>query len=466
MSTDGPTSAQRPPRGGGPPAGESPLGRWVGVLVVIGLVAFFIIRAPTDPPPEGEGGAGGVAPAVEPPRPPRCVAGEGTFRVGEGPAVSEGEGGAGGDDEPERFAPFSVEIGRGARVAEGWAVGIKRDLKTDEGMGTFAEVVVLDDAATKGRVVRLGRTRGDLDAPLVVAAEKGWVVAMLEPNAAGLSIRLVRNDADGIHWGAEIEQGRDESLAYDLAIGERVGVVTWDEVVDDGERAVVMLATVATESLEGGERAVPVSGADVDAELPRLVARPGGFWLAYVARARGDEDGAPRDPRATEGRFAAERIVPSWVELLPLNEEGGVEGEPRAVTARTGHVQAFDMGPGRDGGAVIAWRDDDTPSGAQGGAVTVMSVGASGVGQEQPVTSDDVGAGVPSLVGGFVILPDGRGHILAAPVAPDAELGGEIRREDAFGIGQVLAASGDRFLVARPSGKAADFAVVTCSRAP
>ena len=82
------------------------------------------------------------------------------------------------------------------------------------------------------------------------------------------------------------------------------------------------------------------------------------------------------------------------------------------------------------------------------------------------MTSDDVGAGVPSLVGGFVILPDGRGHILAAPVAPDAELGGEIRREDAFGIGQVLAASGDRFLVARPSGKAADFAVVTCSRAP
>ena len=464
MSTSGPTSAQRRPQGGRRPPKESAVGRWLGVLAVIGLVAFFMIRAPTDPPPLGEGGAGGEAPIGEPPPRPRCKAAEGTFRVGDGPDASEGAGDAGGA-EPERFAPFSVEIGRGARTASGWVVGIKRDVKTDDGVGTFAEVVVLDDGASKGRVVRLGRTRGDLDAPLVVAARGGWVAAMLEPNASGLSTRLVRTDGEGLHWGAEIEQGRDESLAHDLAIGERVGVVTWDDVVGDGERAVVMVATVATESLEGGERAVAVSGDDVDAELPRLVRRPGGFWLAYVARSRSD-DGEPRDPRATEGRFAAERIVPSWIELLPLDEDGNAQGEPRPVTARTGHVLAFDMGVGRDGGVVIALRDDDTPSGAQGGTVTAMFVGASGVGQEQPITSEEVGAGVPNLVGGFVTLPDGLGHVLAAPIAPDAELGGELRREDAFGIGPVLAADGDRLLVARPSGKAADFAVVTCSREP
>lgn len=465
MSTSGPTSAARRPPSGGPPPRDSAAGRWIGILAVIGLVAFFIIRAPTDPPPLGAGGGGGDLPAAEPPPPPRCKAAQGSFRVGEAPAAPEGEGGAGGA-EPEPFAPFAVEIGRGARIASGWAVGIKRDLKTDEGMGTFAEIVALDDAASAGRVIRLGRTRGDLDAPLVVAAEGGWVAAMLEPNASSLSTRLVRSDGDGLHWGAEIEQGRDESLAYDVAIGERVGVVTWDDVVDDGERAVVMLATVATESLEGGERAVPVSGEDVDADLPRLARRPGGFWLAYVARGRGDDAGEPSDPRATEGRFAAERIVPSWIELLPLDENGEVEGEPRAVTARTGHVLAFDMGAGADGGVVIAWRDDDTPSGAQGGTVTAMFVGASGVGQEQPLASEEVGAGVPNLVGGYVTLPDGLGHVLAAPLAPDAELGGELRREDAFGIGQVLAADGDRLLVARPNGKAADFAVVTCSRGP
>ena len=226
-----------------------------------------------------------------------------------------------------------------------------------------------------------------------------------------------------------------------------------------------MLATVATESLEGGERAVAVSGEGVDAELPRLVKRPGGFWLAYVARSRGEEE-EPRDPRATEGRFAAERIVPSWIELLPLDDDGNVQGEPRAVTARTDHVLAFDMGVGQDGGVVIAWRDDDTPSGAHGGTVTAMFVGASGVGQEQPVGSEEVGAGVPNLVGGFIALPDGLGHVMVAPMALDAELAGELRREDAFGIGQVLAADGDRLLVARPNGKAADFAVVTCSRAP
>ena len=47
------------------------MGRFVGVLAVIGLVAFFIIRAPTDPPPLGEGGAGGAEPESDPPPPPR-----------------------------------------------------------------------------------------------------------------------------------------------------------------------------------------------------------------------------------------------------------------------------------------------------------------------------------------------------------------------------------------------------------
>jgi hypothetical protein len=456
MSARRPTPARiapRPTRGGG---GNGL--RIVVTIVVIGLVVFFAWRAPNDPPPPSLAQGGGEPFDAGPVEVPICRAQGGKpFVVGEAAAAVPGEEGA----EPERFAPFSVELGRGTRVDDGFVVGIKRDLETDAGRGTFAEVVLLDAEAQNGRLMRLGRIRGDLDAPLVVPSASGWVAAFVEPLPRSLALKLVRPDGDGLHWGAEIEQGQDESLAFDVAMGARVGVVTWDDLTDRGERGVVMLATVALESLEGGEKARSASRDGVDADLPRVQVRPGGFWLAYVARV--PVDGEPPD---VEGQFRAERIVPSWIELLPLDEDGTPQSEPRAVTPRDGHVLAYDLDVGRDGGAILAWRDDDTPSGAHGGKVTAMLVTASGAGQMQPVTEDDVGAGVPTLLGGLLAMPDGRGHVLAAPISPDAELLGPLIREDAFGIGQILASRGDAYLVARPLGKAAEFALVRCAQAP
>jgi len=441
MATNDAQSEQRPASrrkpaltGGSSPASSSTATRVLVALAIVALVGFFIVRAPTDPPLPAAAADAGVdgSPAVA--APDRCKPhgpAEG-FRIGEA-----GPGAAGGSsaDQQEalRLAPFAVEIGGATRFSGGFAVGVKHP----------------------------GRD-GLRSAVAFVAADSSLVVGLLEPNASGLSVRLGRIVGDELSWGAELSQGRDESLAYDMELGAEVVVVAWDDVVEEPARSVIVLATVTSASLEGGEAAKVVSSAGTDAEQPRVVKRAGGFWLAYVARAAVDEEDRPDEPDS--GRYAAERIAPTWIELLPLDERGAPAGQPRAVTDKRGHVLAFDMEVGHDGGAIIAWRDDDTPSGAHGGRVTSMHVSASGAGQTQTVADEHVGSGVPNLLPGWIAVPTDEGRLALAPMEDDGQLRGEPRVEQVLGIGQVLAAgSAGVLLLARPSGKAMDLMTVMCA---
>jgi hypothetical protein len=430
----------------------------------VAVVAYFLVRAPLDPPVPG-GGEGGAlddlglpADAAPPPPPPRCRA----LEEGAGYELGEVKGATAEEEDPyDGLEPFGVELGRGAATATGFAIGVRRD--EAGGKGTFASVLTLDEAAAQGKLVALGRSRGDVDAPLVVAAEDGWVTAVLEPDAGGMSLRLARWAKGALEAGAELAQGDDESMAYDLALGGEVAVVVWDDVADKGDRGTIVLAAVTLDELEGGEDARVVSRAAVDADTPRLVVRPGGFWLAYVARKVIEGDDADR--ALPEGRYAAERIDPSWIEAVPLDAKGAAVGEPRPVTPEEGHVLAYDIDAAADGAAVLAWRDDDTPSGGQGGRVTTALLTLSGVGHTQLIADEEgVGMGVPTLVGGWLLLPDDRGGARLGPIAPDGQLLGELREEPAIGVGQILAAGARGLLVARPAGKGVKLGAVVCDR--
>ena len=447
---------------GGPvgPPPTSGLTRLVVVVVIVGIVTFFMFRAPVDPPvPESGADPSALAPAASASAPPpRCRPGKGGYRLGEAPADADPDAG------PQRLAPFAVEVSRGVVVKDGFAVGVKHTAES----GVFSAVALVDQGAQKGELVALARSRGDMDAPLVANYDDSWVAATLEPNASGLSLRLAKHaGGSDVAWGAEIAQGRDESLAYDMAFGERVGVVVWDDVTEDGSRSMIMLATVAKESLEGGERALAVSSKDVDAEIPRVALRDGGFWVAWVARVR---ERKPPEDDPDAGRYAAESIAKSWIELAALDEDGAMVAAPRAVTDKDGHVLAFDLDRTANGAALLAWRDDDTPSGAQGGKVTAAAIGLSGGGTSQLIAEDNVGAGVPNLLAGWLALSTGRGGIRVAPIEPAGELTGELIIEPAFGIGQVLAAhlssaaEQDTLLIAKPDGKSVELHTVNCQR--
>ncbi len=444
----------------------------VVVLVVVAVVGFFVVRPPRDPRFADEASADQASAttgsAAADTMSPRCSAAVGgPYWVGERSAQ-----GADGGAEEARLDPFAVELGRAVGLAGGgFAVGVKRVVKganKSAAAATEAAVALLGPTLASNRLVRLGRSRADMPAPVLAGGAEGWVAALLEPNAAGLSLRLVRDEAGKLVWGGDWPQGRDESLAHDIAVA-KTGVAVWDEVDDEGQRSGVMLAVFDVHTLKERRPPILVSGEKVDADVPRVLSRPGGFWLAYVARDvlsmpdKPDDVALGRSPK--QERFAAEKIDPSWIELIPLDETGKPSGTAQAITARGGHVLAFDLERGKDGGAIVAWRDDDKPSGAGGGRVHVSLVSVSGAAQSQLVAEQDVGSGVPNLLSGWIALPDARGRARLAPLGADGVLRGMLVREPLLGVGQALAAAADQVLIARPAGKAVSLSLIRCAAA-
>ena len=463
---------ERKARGGPAPRSRfAAVAPFVAVTLAIAGAVFALTRPFDDRlPDEGEGGGGGAAATTA--RAPRCsaLAEAPALRVGDAGRAAEPAAGAGGDhggppdpDPPasddEGLEPFAAEVGPGTSWAGGFAAGVTHDTRA----GTVAEIALVGDDGAAGQLVDLGRVRGDLDAPSVTALSDGLLVGLLEPNAGGYALRLATYRGSKLTWGPELQQGRDESLAFDLAASGGSAVAVWDDVRDD--RGAIVLATLDPETLEPRREPRVVSSSDVDAELPRVVVRPGGFWLAYLARPRmesGVDAGAgDYDPENAE-RFAAESIAHGWIEILPLGHDGLPSGEPRAVTPRGGYALAFDLAGDSGGAAVVAYRDDDTPTGSDGGRLALVEVVLGGAGQPAVVLEEGLGSGAPGLFDHFVVATDARGGTLVGWRSEGAATAADFSLEPSLARSEVLAARAERLFAARPVGKALELFVVGC----
>ncbi len=440
------------------PSSANAAPRWLKPLAITAafaiVIGFFVV---TKPPEVGLTADAGLDAEVQDGAPleprPRCAirSGHRGLLVGtnEARVVDPTEG---------QLEPFAVELGRGTSWAEGHAVGARQQGR--------ALAALVDPASGAGRLVELGPVRGDWGAPLLAGAGDLLVVGLLEPNAAGAELRLGRIAAPQVKWRAQLDQGYDESLAFDVALGEGVAVVVWDDVTKDDKRSRVKLAALGLPELETMREPRAVSPPPADAELPRVASRPGGFWLAYLVRAEPAEAERDSNPDEDDGgaswRYPAEAIAPSWLEVALLARDGTVEGAPQTITPADGHVQAFDVERGAEGSLIVAWRDDDTPSGAQGGQVRLRVVRAGGPGPTTVIAETDVGAGVPNLLPGWLAISMADGGLRLAPLGPNGELGGDLRTEPALGRGQLLAARQGSLLLAKPYGRAADLVTVDC----
>lgn len=460
----------------------------LGLAGLLVGVRLFLGPDPSSGPQPQPSGAGSSAPsaALDPEAPPpveippRCAdIATDAFVIGEAPAPrpkpAPSDVGASPLPEPEDdlddpLAPFAVSLGRGAVFAGGFAVGALRDA---EG-GSVAQVATLGFDGKNPELVRLARSRGDLEPPVVAGAGSSVLAVMLEPNAAGRAIKIAKVEGGSVTWGAELAEGRDESLAMDLAASGDRAVLVWDDVPKDGKRSVVMLASFDTATLRSTTRPRPVSPPSVDADLPRIVARPGGYWMAYAAQAAGEQgkDKSKANPpkakkkptNEVDEERGGEAIANRWVELIPLDEAGAPAGSPRAVTPKDGHVLAYDVELGADGSALVAFRDDDTPIGSSGGRVGLVAVGLGGSGEARIVAEEGVGAGVPELLPGWLTVASLSGPLRLAPVTGAGELFGPLAPEASFGVGgEVLAATREALLVARPAGRAMKLSITKCS---
>lgn len=462
-------------------------------IALLGGVGWLVSRAVEEPDPSelaapalpGQLPLETSASAAPPPPAarPRCspVAPDETFVVGEAPtktpaATVDTPPGIPGLDAPVveedlGASPFAVILGRGAVTTDGFALGALRD---GEG-GTLATVVSLGKDGRGGRVVRLARSRGDVEPPIVASAPDGsLLVALLEPNAGGRALRLARVVGKDVTWGAELKQGRDESLAIDLAASGARALVAWDEPDGDVTRIAVAAFPAADPSVATAPRTITAK--TTEAESPRLVPRPGGFWLAYVARGGvtqklvlPKDEVDPVDDDEIDEERGGERIETSWVEIVPLDENGAPGGAPARVTPREGTVLGFDLAPGADGGAVLAWRDDASPTGGGGGTVQVAYVGPGGVGALRPLADEDVDDGVPDLLGlssgsgGWIAISSLKGSQAIGRIDDRATVLGAVGSEPSLGRGEAVAAAGDHLLLATPEGRAVRLRVVACS---
>jgi hypothetical protein len=220
------------------------------------------------------------------------------------------------------------------------------------------------------------------------------------------------------------------------------------------------------------------------------VTRPGGFWLAWLTRAEPDVAKKPRTNPVPPGRPAPAASASSGgsgdqddavlhvgrrtLQIVPLDGNGTPTGAPRAVTPPAAHVLIYDMAPAADGGALLAWRDDDTAPGTEGGAVELAHVAIGGAIDRQRLEDDQSGGGVPSLVvdhdpkpragahGSWLALGSTSDAIRLAAIAPDGRPLGELVADPLLESAEPLAVHEGKLFVARARGMAVELGVIRC----
>src|SRR5690606_32931263 len=136
-------------------------------------------------------------------------------------------------------------------------------------------------------------------------------------------------------------------------------------------------------------------------EAPALIPRPDGFWLAWISRALAQpKKPAPKtggkkpdDKAADAGPPADDPVVDlghRWLRIAPLDENNALAGEPHDVTPRDTHVLVFDLAPLPGSGALLAWRDDHSTPGIEGGAVHVARIAPGGSIERSAIEDDKV----------------------------------------------------------------------------
>jgi hypothetical protein len=451
-------------------------------------------RAPVSDDLDAEASAALPSAALSAALPPRCAEFE------RGALFTLGDTGSGAEED-DGGLPFAVELGSGAAYAQGFVVAA---LKAKDG-GTAALLALLGPDAGSGRVLELGQVHGGAAAPRVAA--KGEVIVAVVPDgdASGQRLRLalVRDpeNSPSVVWGAQIHEGRDDSSELDLAIGpEGRALVVWDEWDSKTDRGTIQAASfsvadpsnatparsIAPPSAQGGERAnkrpsVPGGAkrkaAQANAETPRLAERPGGFWLGFVevgavgaAQAGGKRGSRDADPDEIAGSvmdLGSRRLF-----VAPLDANGSPIAAPVRVSPEHQHVLVYDIAALPDGSVLVAWRNDDTSPGVEGGAVHLARVASDGSVTRLPTDTADVGSGVPALVVSHGHGSEWRGWLTVAGVADATSLAalgrdGRLREKlegDAYvKTAEPIAAHGDVLLLARPRGLSMELGTARCA---
>jgi hypothetical protein len=305
----------------------------------------------------------------------------------------------------------SFEVGEGIATNDGFAVGLLRK----DGDQTLGSIAVVDRAL--GGVVFVDVAAPYADAPpprpFLVGSDLYAAffarAATLSPASAKLprELSIYRLAGGKGVRVVDVPEQRDDSLAFDVASGPSGAALAWDEDAIGNERGDVKLAILSADAKAiAASRIVSPDGSD--AELPRIVARPGGFWIVWVASRLENPDAGLEPGQAIE-RPAEERRF-KWLELQLVDDHGAPVGPTKRLTPQTGRVALFDLAARADAPDVldIVARDDDQSNETVGGRILRITVTGDKADPPIGIVGDGVGRGVPDL------LPGGAGGVPAA----------------------------------------------------
>jgi hypothetical protein len=395
---------------------------------------------------------------------------------GDGAHLLLGPGVASASEDDEAIdVPFAPEIGTATSVKDAFAVGVLEP----QGKTTKAGVLVVGGPLSVGKKVDLGAVHGDVLAPHPVANGAALIVTVADGAPHGTLLRLARVDdllgAANIAWGAEVLEGNDDSDVFALEAGQKSNLLVWDDWDAKAGHSVIRGVVFPSGDVSKAPQPSLLSGEHDDAEAPALAVRPGGFWAAWIANTKRAPD--RKDKERHESQDPAEtselEMGPRYVVLQPLDDAAKPAGAPVIVTPKEGHVMGFDLGPARDGGAIVTWRDDRASPGTAGGSVRLALIRPDGAIEPRVVTDDDVGPGAPALVVDEAPLAGAHGWLTIANdadalrlVSLDAEGRAldDLAVEPNLGLSTALAARGGKVLVSRPAGKGLEIQVMSCAK--
>lgn len=286
-----------------------------------------------------------------------------------------------------------------------------------------------------------------------------WLTRVLE---------ISRIEASGLVSEARIVQQADESLAYDLAWpleekSDKPGIVAWDEDAPAAPGALLADRGVVKVQLLGPNARARVASPDAtDAESPRLLARRGGYWLAWLARrSESSEDAGAAS--AVEG--PGERRAHRWVEIVALDAKGEAASPIRRVSPEKGHVASFELataeGGGSDAQLVVIVQDETAHAEGAGERIVRYAIedkvdGAElldgGVGH---ALAELLPPGADAAAPRWLAFTDTTEHAHLVPLGPALRLAGTPTTEPALDGSRVLAsASGDSLYAVGPAGAA------------
>jgi hypothetical protein len=374
--------------------------------------------------------------------------------------------------EPSVELPFATEPGMALALAGGfYATGQRHESR---GAVALLGRVGADDAPTQ--LIELGHVRGDVLPPrLATDGTDLWVVLQeATPNGRALRVgRFVRadlNQAPSFRPGPE--QSSAESNGFDIAAQPGVVLLVYDDWSAAANHGRILAAAFGAAPADAGRiegRAVSLPG--VDAEAPRVTARPGGFWLAWLVNGSGGGSGRVYDPGNEQNARAAAGSAygARWLSIVALDLQGKPIGDARRLTARQERVVGYDLTTGPSGAAWVVWRQDAPTPGASGGRVLMAEVPIDSSAELLTIRDDDVGAGEPTwLFAGndaprWLTFPDARDRTLLLRVPGPRTLGAPLRLGEDLESAGALAASGDRVLFAVPRGRSLELFPAACA---